>query len=323
MIVKPYVRPDVEGVLAMLAAQEGPLMHEVDAATARQMMLAMKELTETPRGELADVKDLEIDGPDGNRIPLRIYRPADSKDAAPVLVFYHGGGWVIGDLATHDSACAEIARLLGMTVVSVDYRLAPEHKFPAAPNDCEAATRWVAGSPAEIGHPVTGLVLSGDSAGGNLAAITSQALAGKLPVPIMAQWLIYPAVDMTDRTGSMEEFAEGYLLTRDSMDWFEAAFIPDGTSREHPRLSPLKGNNLADQPPTLVFTCGLDPLRDQGRNYASALIQAGVPTVYREAAGQIHGSLTLRQAIPSAQDDLKGCIAALGTMIAEQQGAAA
>jgi acetyl esterase len=317
-----YVRADVEAFLSFLNAQPGPKMHEVEPDMARQMMRAMGPIAELPRGPLASVEDIAIDSPHGHRIPLRIYRPAASAAPAGVLVFYHGGGWVIGDLETHDPLCAEIARGLGMTVVAVDYRLAPEHRFPAAGEDCLAATRWVAGSPGAIGHAVTSLVVAGDSAGGNMAAIVAQELAGKLPVPIIAQFLIYPGVDMAAREGSMQEFAEGYLLTAEGMAWFSRHYLGDFTDLTDPRASPLYRAALEGQPPALVFTCGLDPLRDQGRAYAARLIGAGVPTVFREAAGQIHGCMNLRQAIPSAQGDLAGCLAALRQIIDEADAGA-
>jgi acetyl esterase len=279
------------------------------------MMQAMAQMMERPRGDLAGVADVVIPA-DGHDLPARVYHAAAPAGPAPVLLFFHGGGWVIGDLGVYDSLCAETARQLGMTVVSVDYRLAPEHRFPAAPEDCLAATRWLAGSPEAVGHPVTGIVLAGDSAGGNLAAICAQQLSGTLAVPLLAQWLIYPGTDMTAATGSMQEFADGYLLTSDSMTWFMDHYFEDGADRTGPLASPALTGNVVHTPPALVFTCGLDPLRDQGRAYAAQLVAAGVPTVFQEAAGQIHGCYTLRQAIPSAQDDLSRNLAALKAMLA-------
>jgi acetyl esterase len=319
----PYVRPDTQAMLAMLAAQPGPAMHEQTPEEARAGMRLLNQLAERPRGEIAEVKEIAIPGTHDHSIPARLYRNDLSGAPAPVLIFYHGGGWVIGDLDVYDSLCAEIARTLAMSVLSVDYRLAPEHRFPAATEDCLAATRWLAGSPAEIGHAVTGVVPAGDSAGGNLAAVVSQELAGKLPVPILAQWLIYPGVDMTNETGSMEDFADGYLLTADAMRWFMAHYLGHESERAHPWASPLFGASLSGQPATLVFTCGLDPLRDQGRAYAGRLIAAGVRTIFREADGQIHGSVTLRGAIPSAQDDLHANLADLKMLVAEAQAAQA
>lgn len=316
----PFVRDDVAAVLAMLAAQPGPKMEEGDAATARQVMKMMGQMVERPRGELAHSRDFTIAARDGHPIPARAYSDIAEPEPGPVLVFYHGGGWVIGDIDVYDSLCAEIARTLRVTVVSIDYRLAPEHRFPVAAEDCIDATRWIAETPMSIGHFVTGIIPAGDSAGGNLAAVICQALNGNLPVPILAQWLIYPAVDMTADSGSMVEFADGYLLTAGAMAWFTAHYMGDQDLR-HPLASPIFATSLAGQPPALVFTCGLDPLRDQGRAYAGRLIAAGVRTIYREAAGQIHGSVTLRGAIPSAQDDLHANLRDLRTLIDEASAA--
>ena len=312
-----YVRPDVAAVLAMLNSQPGPQMHESDPVTGRQMMRMMAQLTERPRGEIARVADFDIPSPHGHAIPARLYAAADAPAPGPVVVFFHGGGWVIGDLETHDALCAETARVLGMTVVSVDYRLAPEHRFPAATEDCLAATRWLADSPDIVGHAVTGLVPAGDSAGGNLAAVVSQQLHATLPVPILAQWLIYPGVDMTANAGSMQEFAEGYLLTNAGMRWFTEHYMGSEPDFTHAYASPLLADSLAGLPPAMVFTCGLDPLRDQGRAYAAKLALHGVRVTFREAAGQIHGCMNLRGAIPSTQGDLHACLADLKALVAD------
>ena len=313
----PFVRPDVQAVLAMLNNAPGPQMHEVDATTARAMMRQMVQITERPRGDLAHVVDFTIPSAHGHAIPARVYSAVANPGPGPVVAFYHGGGWVIGDLETHDALCAETARVLGLTVVSIDYRLAPEHPFPAATEDCLAATRWLAETPKSIGHDVTGIVPAGDSAGGNLAAVVAQQLHGKLPVPILAQWLIYPGTDMTANGGSMDEFGEGYLLGADSMRWFTAHYMGSSPDFRHAYASPHHADSLAGLPPAMVFTCGLDPLRDQGRAYAAKLVAHGVRVSFREAAGQIHGCMNLRAAIPSTQDDLHGCLRDLASLIDE------
>lgn len=312
----PPVRPDVRAFLDMLNSQPGPRLHELDVATARQQFRMMTQLVERPRGDLARVEELTIPGDGGHTIPSRLYANSTAGEPAPLLLFYHGGGWTIGDLETHDSLCAEIARTLGITVVAVDYRMGPEAPFPAAVHDAIAAARWAAGSPREIGHAVTGLVVAGDSAGGNLAAVVAQELSGTLAVPFLAQWLIYPGVDMTDQGGSMQEFAEGYLLSRDGMEWFGANYAAD-PAHHHASPAIAADDRFASLPPALVFTAGLDPLRDQGRAYAARLVRHGVPTRFREAAGQIHGSANLRGMIPSAHADLLACLADLKAMIAE------
>ena len=306
-------RADVAQFLAFLNALPGPKMHELPPAAARAVYVASKDAAELPVGDLAVMRDLTAPGAAGP-IPLRLFDPRAERPAGPAVVFFHGGGFVIGDLETHASFSAEMARQLDLPVIAVDYRLAPEHPFPAAPDDCEAAARWVAGNPAELGFQVTGLVLSGDSAGGALTIVTAMALRdAPAAVPVVAQFPIYPTVDRADRYASYDSFGEGHLLTKDSMTWFDKAY---GADAAHWRGAPLSGAHHA-MPPTLVMTAGLDPLRDQGRAYAAALIAEGVPTAYREAAGNIHGFITLRKAVPSGQRDVAGALSVLKAMIAE------
>lgn len=314
-----YTRPDVAMFLAFLNALPGPKTHELPPAMARAMYVASKDAADLPVGELAVIRDLSAPGPVGP-IPLRLFDSRAERPAGPALVFYHGGGFVIGDLDTHAGICAEMARQLDLPVIAVDYRLAPEHPFPAAPDDCEAATRWIAGSPAELGLSVTALVLAGDSAGGNLTIVTAMALRDSAAaVPVIAQFPIYPTVDRADAYPSYELFGEGRLLTKDGMTWFDQAYA---TTPDDWRSAALHASHH-DMPPTLVITAGLDPLRDQGRAYAAALIAEGVPTVYREATGNIHGFVTLRKAIPSAQAEVDGALAVLKGIIAEAMAAQA
>jgi acetyl esterase len=311
-MTQPYVRPDVRAFLAFLDSIPGPKMHEVDPVTARATFAAMKDVADPPAGELAIKRDLSTPG----GVPLRYYDARATRQAGPALVFFHGGGFVIGDLETHDSFCAEAARALDLPVIAVDYRLAPEHRFPAAPDDCEAAARWVAGSPAELGLTVTGLVFAGDSAGGNLTVVTSQSLRDKpAAVPVLAQWPIYPVVDEAPNYASFNDFGQGYLLTEDSMRWFSDHYA---ATEGDVRNVALHGRHEG-MPATLIVTAGLDPLRDQGRAYAGALIKAGVQTVYREAAGNIHGFITLRKAIPSSAGDVAACFRILKDIIAEAE----
>jgi acetyl esterase len=306
-------RPDVTMFLTFLNSVPGPRMHELSPTEARAAMITMGPLAEAPTGALAVIRNLDIPGAAG-AIPARLYDARNDRGPGMVMVFFHGGGFVIGDLDTHESYCAEAARQLDLPVIAIDYRLAPENPWPAAPDDCEAATRWIASSPAELGDTVTGLIISGDSAGGNLAIITTMALRdAPAAVPVIAQFPIYPVVDDSNEWGSYHEHGAGKLLTVETMDYFMNAYAP---AAGHPRAAPL-GLDHAGMPPTLVLTASLDPLRDQGRAYAGALIAAGVPTVYREAVGTIHGFINLRKAIPSANDDVAGALAALKTMIAE------
>ncbi len=314
-MTEPYVRPDVRAFLAFLNNLPGPRTHELPPEQARAMMVAMVDVGDPPLGELAEIRDLAIPGPAGD-IPARLFDCRAKREPGPALVYLHGGGFVIGNLDTHASFCAEMARTLDIPVVSIDYRLAPENPWPAAPDDCEAAARWVAESPAALGRHVTGLVLSGDSAGGTLAIVAAMDLRDRpAAVPVIAQFPIYPAADMGKNHPSYDAFGEGYLLTRASMQWFEDCYAAD---LGHMRGSPMQGE-VAGLPPALVLTASLDPIRDQGRIYAGALARAGVPVVFREARGNIHGFVTLRKAVPSSQGDVAGALAALKQIIVEAE----
>ena len=303
---EPFVRPDVAAFLAYLNGQAGPKMHEIPIAEARGMMAAMRHVADADVGELAVKRDLEIPGPAGT-IKARLYDNRPNRTAGLVMIFYHGGGFVVGDIDTHEPYCAEAARQLDMPVISIDYRLAPEAPFPAAPDDCEAATRWIADH-----IPCTGLVLSGDSAGGNLTVVTAMALRdAPAAKPVVAQYPIYPAVAEHAPWPSYEAFKQGFLLTEESMDFFMSSYAGDGSWR----IAPLH-HDLAGMPPAVVITAGLDPLRDQGRAYAARLIEAGVQTSYLEATGNIHGFICLRKAIPSAHQDITNGLTALKTLLA-------
>ena len=313
---EPDVRPDVRTFLDFLNNLPGPRSHEVGPAEARLMMLKSRHVADAPVGELALIRDLSCPGPRGE-IGLRLYDARADRGPGPLVLFLHGGGFVLGDLDTHEPFCAEMARQLDLPVVAVDYRLAPEHPFPAGAEDCIAAARWLAQSPEPLGRAITGLVPCGDSAGGNLAIVVSLALRDEpAAVPVLAQWPIYPAADPA-KGGypSFTDFAEGYLLTRDGMRWFDDCYAAEAKDW---RYSPLV-KSQAGMPPTLVVTASLDPIRDQGRAYAAACIEAGVPTIFREARGNIHGFINLRKAIPSSDEDIRAAIEALKLLIEEAQ----
>ena len=309
----PYVRPDVALFLQFLNAVPGPRFWEVSAEDARTMTAAMRDVADAPVGELAVIRDIAIPGPAGS-MPARIYDSRTDRGPGPVMVFYHGGGFVIGSLYTYEPYCAEVARLLDLPVISVDYRLSPEFPFPSPAEDCEAATRWIAGSPEVLGLQVTGLITSGDSAGGNLAIVTTMALRDKpAAVPVLVQHPIYPVVTLDPDWPSMREFASGYLLTDEAMAYFsEGHAASPGDYRSEPLNFPQEG-----MPPSLVTTASLDPLRDQGLAYVEKLKQAGVRVEHRSAEGNIHGHINIRQAIPSVQADIEGNISALKALLAE------
>jgi acetyl esterase len=244
------------------------------------------------------VSDLSIPGPAG-QIPARHYRPVTAKPT-PLLVFYHGGGWTIGDLDTHDALCRLTCRDADVHVLSVDYRLAPEHRAPAAVDDAYAAFRWAHEHAADLGAIPDKVAVGGDSAGGNLAAVVSQLARDDRatqdptgPLPVL-QWLIYPRTDFTAKTRSLSLFAEGFLLTKADMDWFEAEYLGDsGIEPTDPRVSPLLAETLSGLPAALIATAGFDPLRDEGDRYAAALRDAGTPVDLRSTGSLTHGFANL------------------------------
>ena len=306
-----YVREDVRGFLDMLEAMGTKGVEEVGVVEGREQMRTLGSVAEAEPRPMAIRRDLTCPGPAGD-IPLRFYDPRDTRAAGPCVMFIHGGGFVIGDLEVYDALCTEIAHHLDLPVVSVDYRLAPEHPFPAAPDDCEAAARWVASSPGELEREITGLVITGDSAGGNLTIVTTnQLMNDPAEVPVIVQAPIYPVASDVTQHSSLAMFAEGFLLTGAAMAWFTDQYGGDSSD---PRHTPMVGD-CSNTPPTVVCTAGLDPLRDSGREYAAHLVQLGTEVVYLEFPGIIHGFTTLRKAIPSGQNDLEAFLDATKLMV--------
>ena len=275
-------------MLALLERRGEPPIDTVTPAQARAMRRRQAALYGGRPEAVGSVADIELDGP--TRVRARHYAPAEPGGPHPMLVFFHGGGFVFGDLDTHDGLCRLLCRHAGAHVLAVDYRLAPEHQFPAAVEDAAAALGWAHANAAELGADRARIGVCGDSAGGNLAAVAAQlALAAGGPVPAL-QLLIYPVTDFTGRRRSRELFGEGFFLTSEHMDWFDAQYL--GGTGEHaadPRASPLLAGDLRGLPPTVVVTAGFDPLRDEGEEYARALSAAGVPTALRRFPGMIHG----------------------------------
>jgi acetyl esterase len=309
----PYVRPDVRAFLDYYNALPGPKTHELAPEEARALVRASRDVADLPVGELALVRDLACPGPAGE-IALRLYDSREERGPGPLLLFFHGGGFVFGDLETHEPFCAEIARALDLPVLAVDYRLAPEHPFPAGAEDCIAAARWAASASDALDRGITGLVTCGDSAGGNFAIVVGLALRDEpAAVPVVAQWPVYPAADPGKGYPSYEDFAQGHFLSHEGMQWFDRCYAPDKADwRYSPLLKSQEG-----MPPTLVLTASLDPIRDQGRAYAAACAEAGVPVMFREAKGNIHGFINLRRAIPSSEADISDAVAALKLILAE------
>lgn len=308
-----FVRPDVQMILTMMETSDAPLISDVTPVEAREMYNAMGTMLEADAVEIPRIEDITCRGPAGD-IPLRLYdSQMDRSEETPIIVFYHGGGFVIGDLDSHHSFCTYISKAMDMPVIAVDYRMGPEDPFPAAPEDSLAATRWIADNQEQLKLKLSGMIPCGDSAGGNLTLVVGQALAAEpASVPLIAQFPIYPASRLDAEGGSMDEFAEGFLLTKQSMDYFGKHY---GSVDDDVRASPYLGD-LSKSPPTVLVTAGLDPLRDQGREYAGELIKNGVNTIYLEMSGNVHGFINIRKAVPSAQQDVDQMIAAWKTLLA-------
>ncbi|MEO3757222.1 alpha/beta hydrolase [Mycobacterium sp. B14F4] len=260
------------------------LVNSDDVATARGQLeaLAAGFRKHIP---VAAVSNLSIPGPAG-AIRARHYRPVEGH--GPLLVFYHGGGQVIGSIDTHDDLCREICKRGGMHVLSVDYRLAPEHPAPAGTDDAYAAFRWAHDHAAELGADPDRVAVGGDSAGGNQATLVAHRARGDGPRPAL-QFLLYPVTNYRDETRSQTLFAHGYFLTRDDLDWFRVRYLSGGIGADNPRVSPLLADDLSGLAPALVITAGFDPLRDEGRQYADAMRAAGVSVDHREFGSLIHG----------------------------------
>jgi acetyl esterase len=255
---------------------------------ARAAMTASVPLVAGPRIDLVDARDLLIPG-DAGPIPARLYRPEGLAEGSPLLVYYHGGGWVAGDLESHDNLCRFLARHADVRVLAVDYRLAPEHPFPAAVDDALAAYRYAVAHAEELGVAPARIALGGDSAGGNLAAVTAyRSVRAGDPRPAFLM-LIYPAVDATTRRRSRELFGHGFLLTDADMDWFMDQYCPDPQAHPDPRLSILLAEDLSVLPPTYLAMAGFDPLRDEEEVFAQRLTEAGVSVVVRRHLDLIHG----------------------------------
>ena len=261
------------------------------------------QLSDPPAVE--SVEQRSCDGPNGP-VSLRIYRPTRSpNERMPCLVFYHGGGWVLGSLDGVDGLCRTLCQDAQLVVISVDYRLAPEHQFPAGVEDCWAATCWVAENAESLGIDPLKLVVGGDSAGGNLAAAVALRARDQAFPELAGQVLIYPVTDLTQSQPSYKSFAEGYLLTRDSMTWFIQQYLPQAMDLKTPEASVLFAESLVGLPPTLLLVAGFDPLRDEGLAYAKRLQEAGVAVIEKNWEGMVHGFINQRDLLPQAREASK------------------
>jgi len=285
------LHPQARAFIDQFAPPGAPGLDElpVPVSEIRQLVLTMFGATQggTPVA-MAKVEDRTVPGPAG-AIPVRVYTPEGGDGPFPLLVYFHGGGWVICNVDTHDVPCRALAKAAGCVVVSVDYRLAPEHPFPAAADDCYAAAAYVAGHAAEFRGDARRVAIGGDSAGGNLTAVVAQMARDKGGPRFVHQLLVYPVTDGSLETPSMRENATGYFLTTRMMHWFWNHYAPTAADRANPYASPLRARDLRGLPPATVFTAEFDPLRDEGEIYAAKLQEAGVPVRQVRYDGMIHG----------------------------------
>jgi acetyl esterase len=297
------VHPQVAELLLRAARSPLPPYHTVSAPVARRVYRDTRAALAPKAPALAEVRLLVT-----QNFSLRLYRPV-RDEKLPALVYFHGGGWTIGDIDTHDVLCRQLAVGARCVVVSVDYRLAPEYPFPAAVEDCYAATRYVAENAAKL--DIGAIAVGGDSAGGNLAAVVSLLARDGGGPAIAFQLLIYPATDQRAATASHERNAQGYLLTRDAIEYFRRAYLPGQKDWADWRASPLLATSHAQLPPALVITAGYDPLLDEGRAYAERLKAAGVAVAYREYADMVHGFILFGGVLDTANAAVADCCAAL------------
>jgi len=292
------VDPQVRTLLDQMIALGGPPLEQMEVAEARRLIVAMAGL-QTLHEEVARIENRRIPGPAGE-IPIRIYTPARVLTTG-VLVYFHGGGWVIGNIESVDGICRALANGAGCVVVSVEYRLAPEHRFPAAAEDVYAATRWIAANAASLGADPARVAVAGDSAGGNLSAVTALIARDRGGPALVQQVLIYPVTDANFETASYRDNATDYLLTKDAMLWFWNHYAPNAADRANPFAAPLRAADLSGLPPALVITAEYDPLRDEGEAYAARLRAAGVPTELTRYPGMIHGFFGMTRILDQAR----------------------
>jgi acetyl esterase len=296
------LHPQVAALLERVARSPLPPYHTVPAFVARRIYRDTRSALAPQAPEIAQTSLLVF----SNVLAVRAYRPVIDEEL-PALVFFHGGGWTIGDLDTHDVVCRQLALGARCAVFSVDYRLAPEHPFPAAVDDCFFATRFVFENAKTLGVDPQRIAVGGDSAGGNLAAVVALMARDGGGPPLAYQLLIYPATDQRCQFASHERNGEGYLLTKDGIRFFRGGYLPNETDRTDWRASPLLAASHAGLPPALVLTAGYDPLLDEGRAYAERLAKAGIDVSYREFSDMVHGFVLFGGAVDAANAALAEC----------------
>jgi len=294
--------PDAQRVLDMIKAAGRPPFNTLTPEEARGFFSAGRTILQPDPPEVAESRDLEAPGPNG-AVKLRLYRALGTARGAvlPVLIFYHGGGWVLGDLDSHDQACRAIANAAGCCVIAVDYRLAPELKFPGAISDSAAATRWILANAADLAIDPARAAVGGDSAGGNIAAVMAIMARDTYLPPIAFQLLIYPVTDMGMGHESYQRITEGYPLVTSTMKWFIDHYLANAADVADWRASPLRAASLAGTAPAMVVTCAHDPLCDEAVDYARRLDREGVSVTHLHYNDQMHGFLTMGKLIRASQ----------------------
>jgi acetyl esterase len=301
--------PQVQGLLDQMAASGAPPLEEQTVAEARAGMAGMVALAQS--ADVGAVEDLEVPLA-GGPVPVRVYRPpGPAGPPHPLLVWFHGGGWVLGDLAFADPTARDLCARSAAVVASVDYPLAPEHPFPAAPEACLGVTRWLADHAADIGADATRLAVGGDSAGGNLAAVCALLARNRGGPALSFQLLVYPVTDCLGTFPSVRHNAERYLLTADAMLWFRDQYLPPGCDQEDPAASPIYATDLSGLPPALVVTAEFDPLRDEGEAYGKRMELAGVPVTVSRYDGMVHGFFSMTAVLDAARQAMAEAATAL------------
>ncbi|PUE42921.1 alpha/beta hydrolase [Limnohabitans sp. Bal53] len=303
--------PQAQDLMNLMIDKGIPPVHTQTPTEARASYRARRSFTQPDAPEVGRVQELSFQH-SGVDIAVRVYHPAAVSPALPALVYLHGGGWTIGDLDTHDVLCRSLCQQAGGVVVAVDYRLGPEHKFPAGYDDAVAAWQWVASQAAALGIDPARIAIGGDSAGGNLAAAACLGLRDLGLKPVL-QLLIYPSTLMAPETASYQTNGQGYMLTRESMAWYSGNYLRGPQDTLDWRASPQLATSHANLPPALVLTAGFDPLRDEGLMYADALSRAGVPAQYICFERQIHGFITMGRVLQEANTAVAVCAQALRT----------
>jgi acetyl esterase len=314
------LHPQAKALLDMLASTGAPPIEQLPLAEARAVRAEMIEAG-GPEQAVAEVQNRSVPGPAGP-IAVRVYRPAKTE-TLPVLIFFHGGGFVICNLDTHDRQCRALANASGCAVISVDYRLAPEHKYPAAVDDAYAATRYIAEHAAEFGVDPNRMAVGGDSAGGNLATVVSLLARDRGGPRLKFQLLIYPVVDFYDESPSMQQYSEGHFLTRAGMDWFTESYLPSREAGLEPSASPMNAKDFRGLPPAMIITAECDPLRDQGEAYARKLQAAGVPVELKRYEGMIHPFFQFAAVLDTANVAIKDAASALRGALGSETSAGA